>query len=182
MHCAGGRKATDASHTCHAVVPSGARTHARLCTEWTHARTVCAQARTDAGTRAHTHAVSTRAHASTPLIDREAEGAHHTWLRALPPAARAARLQQCTVSSRGGSAVTVRVGVVGAAVCCTLAVVRWLLPVECSPLKRCTLRRASYVPRWLPRVAHSAMVCVRADARKQTHAIVALQRCPSERS
>ena len=63
------------------------------------------------------------------------------------------------------------------AVCCTLAAVRWLLPVECSPLERCTLRRASYVAFWMPHVAHSAMVCVRADARKQTHAIVALQRC-----
>ena len=70
-----------------------------------------------------------------------------------------------------GFAVTVPVGLVGAAV-------RWLLHVECSPLERRTLRRASYVACWLPRVAHSsATVYARADAHKQTHAIVALQRC-----
>jgi hypothetical protein len=159
VHCAGGRKAVD----CTPAMPcSREPAHTRAPShECLHSRTHRMRTRTHGCRDAGTQARCQHACARKRTADREAEGGRTSHVLARAASGFGSCSTTACTAAMVGFAVTVPVGLVGAAV-------RWLLHVECSPLERRTLRRASYVACWLPRVAHSSST-VYARRRTQTN-------------
>lgn len=138
--------------------------------ECTHSRTHCMRTRTHGCRDAGTHARCQHACARKHTVEREAEGAHHTCLRALPPAlARAARLRaqqpwlvllsRCLWAWLGRR-------------CCTLAAACGVQPAR-------TAHVASCIVRCMLAAARCPLLCHGVRARRRTQTNTRHRRAPA---